>query len=470
MSDDTKSYHVDRNQAEKFQVRHLSIFGGKKRADFRFHRSAIRRFLNGHCQADGEAASSQLILSEKRLFDWLIREARRRTTASAGCCFAAVSRYVQGMVQARLLEIDLMAAFQTRYGNRGWPILAGALQAPDPVTALTLLQIVRPPSGPIALHAERYLELHEGIGKDYRPIRSLLTHLDRFLEKQGIDNVQVITCELIERWTWTANGNARTRMLKVRMAWRFFNHLLALKVVNFNPVSLVLHSLGPRTRSTFKPFIYTKEHIAAILDAARKLPCNSQFPLRAETCSIIFSLLYGLGLRMGEACRLRVRDLSLSEATLFIDQTKFYKSRYVAFGPKLGSRLKQFLDLRRRRQPSLGDADPLFVAVGPDHVDQSGLNNIFRAVVDGLGIRGHPGQKAPRPHDLRHTFAVHRLLRWYREGADVQSKLSALSTFMGHIDPTSTQIYLTITAALLQEANTRFYRSFGHLFDQEKHQ
>ena len=172
---------------------------------------------------------------------------------------------------------------------------------------------------------------------------------------------------------------------------------------------------------------------------------------------------------MGEACRLRVRDLSLPEATLFIDQTKFYKSRYVPFGPQLGSRLQQFLDLRRSRQPSLGEDDPLFVALGPDHVDQSGLNNTFRAVVDGLGIRGLPGQKAPRLHDLRHTFAVHRLLRWYREGADVQSKLPALSTFMGHIDPTSTQVYLTITAALLQEANARFHRSFGHLFDQEKH-
>jgi site-specific recombinase XerD len=64
---------------------------------------------------------------------------------------------------------------------------------------------------------------------------------------------------------------------------------------------------------------------------------------------------------------------------------------------------------------------------------------------------------------------VHRLLRWYREGADVQSKLPMLSTFMGHIDPTSTQVYLTITAALLQEANARFHRGFGHVFDQENH-
>ena len=98
---------------------------------------------------------------------------------------------------------------------------------------------------------------------------------------------------------------------------------------------------------------------------------------------------------------------------------------------------------------------------------QSGMNNTFRAIVGRLGIQGGSGHKPPRPHDMRHSFAVHRLLRWYREGADVQSKLPMLSTFMGHIDPTSTQVYLTVTAALLQEANARFYRSFGNVFDQE---
>src|SRR5205823_126000 len=117
-------------------------------------------------------------------------------------------------------------------------------QAPDPVAALTLLRVVPPLPGPIAPHAKRYLELHEGIGKNYRPNRCLLTHLDRSLKKQGVDSIQAITSEWIERWAGTASGNARTRMLKVRMAWQFFNHLLALQVVGSNPVSPVLQALG----------------------------------------------------------------------------------------------------------------------------------------------------------------------------------------------------------------------------------
>ncbi len=165
MNDATKFYRVERSQAEQFLARHITALGGPKRSDYRFHRAAVRRFLTDLCRFDEESARSHLILSERRLLDWLIGEARRRTTASAGACFATVSRYVRGLVQTGLLETDLMAAFQALYGSRGWPILAGALQAPDPVAALTLLQVKAPPSGPIALHAQSYLELHQATGK-----------------------------------------------------------------------------------------------------------------------------------------------------------------------------------------------------------------------------------------------------------------------------------------------------------------
>ena len=225
---------------------------------------------------------------------------------------------MRGLVRTGLLETDLMAAFQARYGNRGWRFLWQAhFRLKIQLLALTLLRAVMPSPSPIAQHAQRYLELHEGIGKDYRPNRSLLTQLDSFLEKQGIDCVQAITSESIERWAGTAKGSAQTRTLKVRIAWRFFNHLLALKIVKSNPVSPVLHALGRVPCSTFKPFVFTKEHVAAILDAARKLPSNSKFPLRASLAGSYSRCCTASVSGMGEACRLRVRDLSFREATLF---------------------------------------------------------------------------------------------------------------------------------------------------------
>jgi integrase len=80
-----------------------------------------------------------------------------------------------------------------------------------------------------------------------------------------------------------------------------------------------------------------------------------------------------------------------------------------------------------------------------------------------------PDQGPPRIHDLRHAFAVHRLLRWYRDGVDVQSRLPALSTFLGHANPRATEVYLTITADLLREANVRFHHHFGSQFDEAGH-
>jgi len=178
-------------------------------------------------------------------------------------------------------------------------------------------------------------------------------------------------------------------------------------------------------------------------------------------------LFYGLGLRHGEACRLRLRELDWTRQALFISETKFHKSRYVPFGPKVSSCLRQFVEVRRTVLPPLCQDDPLFVTRWRKPIGQNAVMGVFRAILHELGITGVGEQRGPRLHDLRHTFAVHRLLRWYREGLDVQSRLPALATFMGHIEPISTEVYLTATNELLQEANDRFYRNFGCLFDEE---
>jgi integrase/recombinase XerD len=62
---------------------------------------------------------------------------------------------------------------------------------------------------------------------------------------------------------------------------------------------------------------------------------------------------------------------------------------------------------------------------------------------------------------LRHTFAVHRLTSWYREGADVQKLLPKVSVYLGHDHLAATQIYLSMTPELLAEANARFERYAG---------
>jgi site-specific recombinase XerD len=282
----------------------------------------------------------------------------------------------------------------------------------------------------------------------------------RFLAREAITTPAAVTPDLVRRWIATTTCGRRTLTHKVRLLQRFFAHLVGHGLMDGNPAGFPLPGRTPAT--SFRPHLLRKEQIAAILEEARRLRAYRRFPLRPQTVHAILVLLYGLGLRLGEACRLRVADVDLTQATLSILQTKFHKERLVPFGPKLGACLVRYIHCRRTIFPPLASDDPLFVASTRRPLSQQAVRQAFHALLETTGV-SHGSRGRPRLHDLRHSFAVHRLLRWYREGIDVQSRLPRLSTFMGHIDIRSTQVYLTITPDLLEEANARFYGRFGAL-------
>ena len=177
-------------------------------------------------------------------------------------------------------------------------------------------------------------------------------------------------------------------------------------------------------------------------------------------------LLYALGLRLGETLRLTIKDIDLHQNTLFIRDSKFYKDRLVPFRLKLGKCLETYMDLRCGYFKAIKKDDLLLVAHTYTVVRNRLIETTFGNILKDAAIVAPPGQRRPRLHDLRHTFAVHRLLHWYEEGVNVQNKLPLLSTFMGHVNIYSTQVYLTITDSLLREANNRFYNQFGIEFKQ----
>jgi integrase len=136
---------------------------------------------------------------------------------------------------------------------------------------------------------------------------------------------------------------------------------------------------------------------------------------------------------------------------------KFGKSRLVPHGPRIAALLEEQLE-RRHRDGAVIDDEPLFTFDGSRSVRTGTASKTFRQLVRTLELVVPDGVSPPRLHSLRHSFAVGCLLRWYRQGLDPASRLQQLSTFMGHVDPSSTAVYLTITPELLSEANTRFER------------
>jgi integrase len=134
---------------------------------------------------------------------------------------------------------------------------------------------------------------------------------------------------------------------------------------------------------------------------------------------------------------------------------KFGKSRLVPHGPRIAALIAE---QARRRQASeaAGPDAPLFTFDGRNGVHPRTASAVFRQLAGSLGLTVPDGVAPPRRHGLRHSSAVGCLLRWYREGLDPSAQLHQLSTFMGHVDPVSTAVYLTITPQLPDEASRRF--------------
>lgn len=465
MNHSEQRHELDRAEAERVWTEYVAASAGERWHQRYVGRHVIAEFLDSLSLAD-LSGRQRLVIDRQRVLSWMTQDVAGKTPRYAAERFAVLERFLKVLARTGLVGSNLLAGYRTGHGRLSWRCLIGALQAENPEAALAALRLLPPPPGPLAVHLRSYIDLQRSLGKDYRMQQGALTDLDRFLNAQAVASPQAVTPALMQSWIDAQTCCARSRVHRARFARRFFDYLRSLGAVTHNPVTRQLTSPQRMPVSSFKPFIFTQEQFRAILAEARRLPDHHMCSCRAQTCATMLTLLCALGLRHGEVRRLRICHLDFERQTLFIDQTKFHKSRYVPFGPKVGQCLREYLDLRRTLLQPVQEDDLLFVTKWRKPICPKMLLDVFRDILDRLGIRGVEGQPPPRLHDARHGFAVNRLLRWYRDGVDVQSRLPALSTFLGHVNPQSTQVYLTITADLLREANARFHRHFGSAFDE----
>lgn len=221
--------------------------------------------------------------------------------------------------------------------------------------------------------------------------------------------------------------------------------------------SFPLPSHLPRFPPPMVPYIYSRAELKRLLDATPDA-CGRHVPLEAYVFRTLILLLYGACLRLGEALRLTMHDVDLDQAVLCIRETKFYKTRLVPLGQDLSKALNQYVQ-RRNVTHSQESLAPFFCFPDDRPLSQSAVRSAFRRLRTQTGVQRHDGAHyQPRLHDLRHTGAVHRLVTWYRCGADLQNLLPQLATYLGHIDLAATQRYLTLTPELLREASIRFER------------
>jgi len=218
-----------------------------------------------------------------------------------------------------------------------------------------------------------------------------------------------------------------------------------------------LPTLVPKPPQAFVPYIYSHEELRRLLEATSWCE-HPRSKVRAYTYRALILLLYGAGLRISEALALTLNDVCLSTGVIQIRESKFYKTRLVPLGPDLVKVLIRYANQRKKDHSAQPDT-PFFVSRIGNGMTRRAADAIFSQLRRHARVQRHDGGRfQPRLHDLRHSFAVHRLISWYRQGADVQRLLPQLATYLGHVHIAATQRYLTMTPELLREASQRFER------------
>ena len=310
---------------------------------------------------------------------------------------------------------------------------------------------------PLGHHMKSFIDINRAQGKIFRSEESILHRLDIFWNSY-CKATKKISDSIIKEWIARYPKSKPITIYKYLTTIRKF--CMYLRRFNLN-VYIPDDSIIPLYKSNFLPHIYTKDQIKKLLETSRRLNPTQSSPLRHHTIRIIILLLYTTGMRISEALQLKICDIDIKNQQIIIHQTKYFKSRIVPLSQSMMKELQEYITLYKRFVPQTKNQIFLFEnkRTGKSY-NLSFIEKIFRRLLKELGLKPNCGRIGPRIHDLRHTFASHRLEEWYHNGEDVQSKLGLLSTYLGHTGIASTQRYLTISASVFDDASYRFKQYF----------
>jgi len=303
---------------------------------------------------------------------------------------------------------------------------------------------------------DNYLAERRRLGFTLRSWDTLLASFARYVASQN--HRGPLTVALITNWVRQGKGGRGTpgtwarRLEKLRLFVRYLKQ--------FEPDTEVPdESIFGAPPGRVAPHIYHEQEIVDLLSAARKLgPCGSLRPASFET---LFGLMASTGLRVSEAIHLRDADVDLKHGMLIVRQTKFAKSRQLPLHPSTVAALARYRRQRTRHVSTMDDTPFLISSRGRrlgHPLGERQAHRVFNMLRDSLGWVNRGAHDAPRLHDLRHTFAVRRMMIWYEEGTDIDQMMLALSTYMGHAKICYTYWYLTAVPELMALAGGKFER------------
>lgn len=408
-------------------------------------RSVLRGFQRFVCRR-----SPKPRLSEATIAAWLRQRSKKSPIRVVLKYGHLVNSFLDWLVERRALVGNPIAEVRRKYSARSTTAILRAMASPRPKEALEALQPLPRYGSHLGTVMREHVERMRTLGFRYADENRFL-RFDRFLQRRpGAAREPLST--LVREYAAPASS-AATKLERVKLGRVLAKALNRRGIPTAAPERdrmLVQEMFRKRCR----PYIYTGDEVSLLLETARKFP-SPKAPLRPLTLYTMFVLAYCAGLRIGEIVGLELKDIDLNAGTIEVRDTKFFKSRRLPLSSDALTAIQHYLKARSKAGADMSPDATLFwhEKGGYSYFAAEGL---LRRVIQNAGLRKKAGRGGPRVHDLRHTFVVHRMTEWYRQGINPQGHLPYLAAYLGHRDIHSTLVYLTITLELLQHANQRF--------------
>ena len=298
----------------------------------------------------------------------------------------------------------------------------------------------------LELLVKEYLATRRALGADLAGAERMLRSFVAFLARS---QDSFVTTPLALRWA-TEPRDAQPAHLAARLgAVRAFARYASAADPRHEVPPEGLLPAQPRRAI---PYIYSDNEVTNLIKAARGL--SGSTGLRPRTYATLLALLAASGMRSSEPLRLDRNDVDLDQGVLTVRESKLGKSRLMPVHESTAKALKAYATQRDQLCPQTC-SPAFFLSERGTRIVQNTLEQTFVQLSRQVGLRSPSDSRGPRLHDLRHRFAVRTLLRWYREGVDVESHLPRLATYLGHAHMSDTYWYLTATPELLQLAAKR---------------
>lgn len=396
------------------------------------------------------------LLTQEVLLAWMLQGVEKSAVQTTVPKVLALNQFFDFLVFKNLLLANPLLELREGYRLRGYRGILRDLQRTGSVSEVVAMA-EHPFSGPLGRDFLFYLKFMKSFGKQGANCGLHLQAFEKFLRGQKVTSWEEVNRPLVDTWIQECNPpSAHQRRCLLLILKDFFLYQENQGVLKCSPVP----PPGPPCRRSLPPYVFSREEITSILKEALALPDHRLMPYRGQEYWMCFLTLYALGLRKSEALNLRLKDIDFTQHCLAIVQTKFYKGRVLPFGPRYEAALKNYLNQHPMLRTS--GADAFLFPSDSGRTQHLAGDTVFRAlkkILGRLGITSPAQIRNPNLHSFRHSFAVHRVEQWHREGANLEEKLPLLSAFLGHVDPASTQVYLSMTPERLDLINRRFEAS-----------